>query len=213
MTENASSVNANPAAREQRRNRLLAALAGVVLLAGGAAGAYWWLHASHFVSTDNAYAAAEVAQVTPSIGGTVLEVLVRDTQAVKQGDVLVRIDPTDARLALAQAEAELARATRRVKGYVANDGGLKAQVTAREADETRCRPVAGSRGRYGACHHRPAAPPGPGQERFGLGRGADAGAERFCRSQGAAGIGRGRAGTGQGQPRRPPLAPSRSTPP
>lgn len=137
MTENASSVNANPAAREQRRNRLLAGLAGVVLLAGAAAGAYWWLHASHFVSTDNAYAAAEVAQVTPSLGGTVLEVLVRDTQAVKQGDVLVRIDPTDARLALAQAEAELARATRRVKGYVANDGGLKAQVTAREADEKR----------------------------------------------------------------------------
>ncbi|WP_182285876.1 HlyD family efflux transporter periplasmic adaptor subunit [Comamonas testosteroni] len=137
MTENASSVSATPAAREQRRNRLLAGLAGAVLLAGAAAGAYWWLHASHFVSTDNAYAAAEVAQVTPSIGGTVLEVLVRDTQAVKQGDVLVRIDPTDARLALAQAEAELARATRRVKGYVANDGGLKAQVTAREADEKR----------------------------------------------------------------------------
>ena len=137
MTENASSVSANPAVREQRRNRLLAGLAGVVLLGGAGAGAYWWLHASHFVSTDNAYAAAEVAQVTPSIGGTVLEVLVRDTQAVKQGDVLLRIDPTDARLALAQAEAELARATRRVKGYVANDGGLKAQVTAREADEKR----------------------------------------------------------------------------
>ena len=137
MTENASSVSATPAAREQRRNRLLAGLAGAVLLAGAAAGAYWWLHASHFVSTDNAYAAAEVAQVTPSIGGTVLEVLVRDTQAVKQGDVLLRIDPTDARLALAQAEAELARAMRRVKGYVANDGGLKAQVTAREADEKR----------------------------------------------------------------------------
>lgn len=137
MTENASSVSANPAARVQRRNKLLGGLAGAVVLAGIAAGSYWWLHSSHFVSTDNAYAAAEVAQVTPSIGGTVLEVLVKDTQAVKKGEVLVRIDPTDARLALAQAEAELARATRRVKGYVANDGGLKAQVTAREADEKR----------------------------------------------------------------------------
>jgi hypothetical protein len=84
MTENASSVSANPVVREQRRNRLLAGLAGVVVLAGVAAGAYWWLHASHFVSTDNAYAAAEVAQVTPSIGGTVLEVLVKDTQAVSK---------------------------------------------------------------------------------------------------------------------------------
>ena len=137
MTENASSVSANPAVREQRRNKLLVALAGVVVLGGAVAGAYWWLHASNFVSTDNAYAAVEVAQVTPSIGGTVLEVMVKDTQSVKKGDVLVRIDPTDARLALAQAEAELARATRRVKGYVANDGGLKAQVSAREADEKR----------------------------------------------------------------------------
>ena len=137
MTENASSVNANPAVREKRRNKLLLALAGLVLVAAIGGGVYWRLHAANFVTTDNAYAAVEVAQVTPSVGGTVLEVLVKDTQAVKKGDVLVRIDPTDARLALAQAEAELARASRRVKGYVANDGGLKAQITAREADEKR----------------------------------------------------------------------------
>ena len=137
MTENASVTGVNPAVREKRRNKLLLALAGVVVIAAVGGGAYWWLHASNFVSTDNAYAAVEVAQVTPSIGGTVQEVLVKDTQAVKKGDVLVRIDPTDAKLALAQAEAELARATRRVKGYVANDGGLKAQITAREADEKR----------------------------------------------------------------------------
>ena len=65
------------------------------------------------------------------------EVLVTDTQAVKKGDVLVSIDPTDATLALAQADADLARAVRRVKGYVANDGSLAAQIAAREADEKR----------------------------------------------------------------------------
>lgn len=135
MTENASSVSANPVARQQRRNKMLLGLAGVTVVAAAIAGGYWWLHASNFVSTDNAYAAVEVAQVTPSVGGTVLQLLVKDTQAVRQGDVLVRIDPTDAKLSLAQAEAELARAVRRVKGYVANDGGLKAQIAARAADQ------------------------------------------------------------------------------
>ena len=72
MTDNASSVSANPVVREQRRNKLLAGLAGAVVVASVAGGGYWWLHASHFVSTDNAYAAVEVAQVTPSVGGTVL---------------------------------------------------------------------------------------------------------------------------------------------
>jgi membrane fusion protein (multidrug efflux system) len=56
---------------------------------------------------------------------------------VKKGDVLVVIDPTDAKLALAQAEADLGSAIRRVKGYVANDSGLAAQIAARAADEKR----------------------------------------------------------------------------
>lgn len=84
----------------------------------------------------NAYAAVETAQVTPSVGGTISEVRVTDTQAVKKA-MLVVIDPTDARLVLAQAEAELGRAIRRVKGYVANDNGLAAQIAARAADEKR----------------------------------------------------------------------------
>lgn len=84
--------------REPRRNKLLLALGGVVCTAAVASAAYWFLYGSHFVSTDNAYAAVEVAQVTPSIGGTIAEVHVTDTQAVKKGDVLVVIDPTDAKL-------------------------------------------------------------------------------------------------------------------
>ncbi len=123
--------------KEQRRKKLLLALGGIVVISLVGASAYWLIHGSKFVSTDNAYAAVEIAQVTPSVGGTISEVLVTDTQAVKKGDVLVRIDQTDARLALAQADADLGRAIRRVKGFVANDSSLSAQIAAREADEKR----------------------------------------------------------------------------
>ena len=123
--------------KENRRKKLLIGLAGVVVLSAAGAASYWILYSSNFISTDNAYAAVEIAQVTPSVGGTISEVLVKDTQAVKKSDILVRIDQTDAKLALAQAEADLGRATRRVKGFVANDGSLKAQISARDADEKR----------------------------------------------------------------------------
>ena len=136
MSENAT-VSPNRAENERRRNKLLIALGGVVGVASLTSGAYWFLYGSHFVSTDNAYAAVEIAQVTPEVGGTIREVRVTDTQTVSAGDILVVIDPTDARLALAQADAELGRAIRRVKGYVATDRGLAAQIAAREAEEKR----------------------------------------------------------------------------
>ena len=137
-TIDANAIDANTIdTNEPRRNKLLLALGGVVGTVAVVSAAYWYLYGSHFVSTDNAYAAVEIAQVTPSVGGTISEVLVTDTQAVKKGDVLVVIDPTDARLALAQAEANLGSAIRRVKGYVANDNGLAAQIAAREAEEKR----------------------------------------------------------------------------
>ncbi len=123
--------------KEARRKKQLIGLGAIVGVAAVGSAAYWFLYASHFVATDNAYAAVEIAQVTPSVGGTVAEVLVTDTQAVEKGEILVRIDQTDAKLALAQAEAELSRAQRRVKGYKATDSSLAAQIAAREADEKR----------------------------------------------------------------------------
>src|SRR5690349_14150855 len=88
----------------QRRKKLFLAL-GATLLAGAAGwGAYEYLHASRFVSTDNAYVATETAQVTPAIAGIVRAVHAADTQRVARGEVLVELDDTDARLALAQAE-------------------------------------------------------------------------------------------------------------
>ncbi|MDB5912085.1 MAG: EmrA/EmrK family multidrug efflux transporter periplasmic adaptor subunit [Ramlibacter sp.] len=122
---------------KQRRNKRLLALAAVVVAIGGATGSYWKLHASHFVATDNAYTAVEVAQITPAIAGTVAAVRVKDTQQVKKGDVLIEIDPADARLLVAQAEAELDRAVRRVRSYQASDVNLDSQMAARAAEQSR----------------------------------------------------------------------------
>ena len=121
--------------KTNRRRRGFMALGTAITISGASFGAYWALYGSHFITTDNAYAAVEIAQVTPSVGGTVSDVKVIDTQAVHKGDVLVVIDDTDARLALAQAEAEYGSAIRRVRGMVATDAGLNAQINAREAEK------------------------------------------------------------------------------
>jgi len=125
------------ARNQQRRKRHFVALGATVLSAALGYGLYVYFEASRYVSTDNAYAAVETAQVTPAVGGIVREVLVADTQHVRQGEVVVVLDDTDASLALDQAEAELGRSLRRVRGYVANDDSLAAQIASRAADQTR----------------------------------------------------------------------------
>jgi membrane fusion protein (multidrug efflux system) len=133
-----SDVAPAPAGASTGQRKKMFALLAVVVAAGGASAWAWeHFHASRYVSTDNAYTATETAQVTPAVAGIVREVRVADTEAVHRGDVLVVLDDTDARLALAQAEAELGRAQRRVRGYVANDESLAAQVAARDSERTK----------------------------------------------------------------------------
>ncbi|MET3712722.1 membrane fusion protein (multidrug efflux system) [Sphingomonas trueperi] len=125
--------------RKNLRKRLMLGIGGLVLVAGLGYGGYYMVVGSHFVSTDNAYVGADSASITPMTGGQVLRVAVSDTQAVKKGDVLVQIDDSDARIALAQAEADLARATRQFGQTSATSEALAAQVQAREADIARAR--------------------------------------------------------------------------
>jgi membrane fusion protein (multidrug efflux system) len=124
------------AAPNGRRKKLFIGFAAGLLLAGGSYKGYEAMAAGH-VTTDNAYVGADVAQVTPLVGGPVREVLVQDTHPVRRGQILVRLDDTDARIALARAEAELSAAERRVRSLVANDGERSAQVNARSADAAR----------------------------------------------------------------------------
>jgi membrane fusion protein (multidrug efflux system) len=104
----------------KRRVLLFSLLALAVAVAGGSGWAYWELVGSRYVSTDNAYTATEVALVTAEIDGPVADVRVFDSQTVKRGDILVVLDDTDTKLALRQAEADLARAHAQVASARAN---------------------------------------------------------------------------------------------
>ena len=132
-------------ATKAKRKKLFIGFAAGLLLAGAGYQGLSALGAGH-VTTDNAYVGADVAQVTPQIAGPVRAVLVQDTQQVHRGDVLVRLDDTDARIALARAEAELAQSERQVRSLVANDSERSAEVAARAADGARAgAQIAGAR--------------------------------------------------------------------
>ena len=89
----------------------------------------WKFFLNNSVSTENAYVGAETASITSIVSGQVAEVLVHDTQAVKQGDILARIDDRDAKIAVAQARAELTKAKRQYKQTAANSGEAQIGVS------------------------------------------------------------------------------------
>ncbi|WP_310531729.1 HlyD family efflux transporter periplasmic adaptor subunit [Novosphingobium sp.] len=127
------------AGRKARRNKLLSIIGIAVLAALLIYGAWYFLVGSRTISTDNAYVGADTASVTPMVSGQVIEVAVADTQVVRKGDVLVRLDDSEARIALAQAEADLAKARRQFGQAAATSSALSAQVQARSAEEGRAR--------------------------------------------------------------------------
>jgi membrane fusion protein, multidrug efflux system len=133
--ETRSSPATNGAA--SKRKPALIALTAVVVAAALGYGTYWALVLRHQESTDNAYVQAPMVQITPQVAGTVLAVLVDDTDVVKVGQPLVRLDPADARLTLDRAESQLAQTVREVRTLYANNGALNATIKLREAEVAR----------------------------------------------------------------------------
>ena len=133
------SSNSGVVAGNPRRKKALLSVATVVVVAGLAWGAYEWLVGSHYESTDNAYVQGNVVQITPQIGGTVIAINADDTDYVKAGQPLVQLDPADVKVALEQAEANLAQTVRQVRTLYANNGSLAAQIRLREADVVKAR--------------------------------------------------------------------------
>lgn len=125
-----------PAVGSNRR-RGMVRLAVIFILVGIAAFAWWFFMVRNHEVTEDAYVSAHIVLVTPQVGGTVTAVDVDDTQTVNAGDILMRLDPVDAQLALNQAETALAQSVRELRGVYANLNTLGESVKVREAELAR----------------------------------------------------------------------------
>jgi membrane fusion protein (multidrug efflux system) len=119
---------------QTRRGRWLGIVVAVFAVAGLGVLAYWYLYASHFQETDDAYVAGDLVNVMSQVSGTVVSIGADETDLVQAGQELVRLDSTDAEIALRDSEARLARVVRQTRTVFANRDQLEAVASQRRAD-------------------------------------------------------------------------------
>jgi membrane fusion protein, multidrug efflux system len=127
----------NPAKLQSmsRQRRLwLVAASGVLAVATIGYGIYWALTLRFQEFTDDAYVSGNVVQITPQISGTVVAIGADNTQFVQAGQPIVQLDRADAKVALDQAESQLARTVREVRNLFSTSAQLAATLQVREAD-------------------------------------------------------------------------------
>lgn len=121
-----------PAPKNGKRRRALLALAAIVVVAGSTFLAYHFMVGRWHEDTDDAYVQGNIVTISPQTAGTVVSIGAEDGMKVSAGQVLVQLDPNDAKVAYQQAEANLASTVRQVRGlFNAVDAG-QADLAARE---------------------------------------------------------------------------------
>ncbi len=131
------------------RRRWFIILGAVVLIALLAWGIHAFFFAGDLEDTDDAYVAGDIVSITAREAGTVIGLHADDTEKVKRGQRLIDLDPATVDVAVASAEADLARAVRSVRSTFSSldEGGAEVtQASARLAsarnDYTRRRAAA-----------------------------------------------------------------------
>jgi membrane fusion protein (multidrug efflux system) len=135
MSANIESSATNPSNGKRRRILLLIAVIFIVL--GALWAAYWTLVLAKREKTDDAYVNGNKVVISAQISGTVISVLADDTQLVKAGQVLVKLDPIDAQTALSRAASALAQTVRQVRQQKATAGQYDSEITTRKLELAR----------------------------------------------------------------------------
>jgi len=126
-------------AAPSRRGKLLRGLFLIVVILLAAFAAWYYLLGRWAEETDDAYVVGNQVQITPLIAGTVVAIAVDDGMKVEQGQLLVQLDPSDTEVAMQQAQANLARTVRQVRGMYRSVEGAQADLNARQVTLKRAR--------------------------------------------------------------------------
>ncbi|TDX19265.1 membrane fusion protein (multidrug efflux system) [Buttiauxella sp. BIGb0552] len=118
--------------RSSKRKRNFIILILILVLAAAGCLAWYFLYARYYESTDDAYVNGNQVALTPQIGGTVTQVTADEGDFVEKGQPLVLLDPSDTKIALQQAEANLANTVRQVRGLYSTADNYRAQVAAKQ---------------------------------------------------------------------------------
>ncbi|RUL79810.1 efflux RND transporter periplasmic adaptor subunit [Dyella choica] len=117
-----------------KRRRALLIVAAIFLLAALAWFLLWRFVFSTRESTDNAYVGGNQVALSSQVPGTVVAILTDDTQHVVAGQVLVKLDATDADVRLRQTSSALAQSVRQVRQQNDSVNEADATVASREVD-------------------------------------------------------------------------------
>ena len=128
QTAASTAADANDVQNQRKRKLGLTIAIGLFLIIGLAWAAYWFLFARHHETTENAYVSGNMVMVNAQTVGTVEAIMADENQEIKAGQVLVKLNPTDAQVALSQAQAQLAQATRQIQNAFNSAGVANAQL-------------------------------------------------------------------------------------
>src|SRR5664279_4932412 len=103
-----------------KRKVVLLAITLIFMLSGIAYGVYHHVVVTQEEQTDNAYVGGNLVTLTAQVTGNVQEIRADETQMVKAGAEVIRLDPVDSELALRQAEAKLGASVRQLRESYAN---------------------------------------------------------------------------------------------
>ena len=123
-----------PSMRERlRQHWILATVAAGVLILGLIAALLYWLDVRHYETTDDAFVAARSFSIAPKVGGYVTDIPVTDNQHVAAGQSLARIDQRDYKIAVDQAQGQVAAAQANIANIEAQIGSQQAQIDQAQA--------------------------------------------------------------------------------